>query len=101
MKYKIWDKVNNEYLDLTKYCVNGLGDVMTVNGMVLLNKDDFEIHMEIFVVVGKSGFGDERNELVTTDKSEALSKTPNDFTFCSSLMVETWKDGKKIEEISV
>lgn len=46
MKYKIWDRINEIYLDLTKYCVNGFGDIMTVKGDVLLNKDDFRIEVE-------------------------------------------------------
>lgn len=40
------DKVNKEYLDLTKYCVNGFGDVMTIKGMVLQNQGDFEVQVE-------------------------------------------------------
>lgn len=47
MKYKIFDKVNNEYLDLTKYCINGFGDVMTTTGLVIMNQNDFEIEVEI------------------------------------------------------
>lgn len=43
MKYKILDCINNEYLDLTKYCVNGFGDIMTTKGIVLQNQDDFKI----------------------------------------------------------
>ena len=42
MRYKIWDKVNKEYLDLTKYCVNGYGHVMTIGGLVLGNQEDFD-----------------------------------------------------------
>lgn len=47
MKYKIFDKANGEYLDLTKYCVNGFGDVMTVGGMVLMNQSDFKIEVDL------------------------------------------------------
>jgi hypothetical protein len=45
MKYKIWDKANQEYLDLFKYCVNGFGDVMTTSGLVLLNQTDFVVEV--------------------------------------------------------
>jgi hypothetical protein len=45
MKYKIFDKINKEYLDLTKYCVNGFGDVMTINGIVPMNQNDFKIEL--------------------------------------------------------
>lgn len=45
MKYRIFDKANKEYLDLTKYCVNGYGDVMTTNGIVLMNQSDFKIEI--------------------------------------------------------
>jgi hypothetical protein len=47
MKYKIWDKVNKEYLDLTKYCVNGFGNVITTNGLVMINQNDFEIQVDL------------------------------------------------------
>ena len=47
MKYKIWDKFSGQYLDLTKYYVNGFGKVMAVNGEVLNFQDQFEIEVEI------------------------------------------------------
>jgi hypothetical protein len=53
MKYRILDKANNEYLDLTKYCVNGFGDVMTTTGLVMMNQSDFEIEITIEEVVTK------------------------------------------------
>lgn len=46
MKYKIFDINHNEYLDLTKYCVNGYGDVMTTQGLVFFNQLDFRIETE-------------------------------------------------------
>ncbi|MDS1006426.1 hypothetical protein [Clostridium sporogenes] len=46
MRYKIWDKLNGCYLDLTKYCVNGYGDVMTIGGQVFMNQRDFEVKVE-------------------------------------------------------
>ncbi|WP_032072372.1 hypothetical protein [Clostridium botulinum] len=46
MRYKIWDKLNGSYLDLTKYCVNGYGDVMTIGGQVFMNQQDFEVKVE-------------------------------------------------------
>ena len=50
MKYKIWDKLNGEYLDLTKYCVNGFGNVMTIKGDIFINQQDFEIEVqEIYI----------------------------------------------------
>jgi hypothetical protein len=58
MKYKILDKVNNEYLDLTKYCVNGFGDVMTISGLVMMNQNDFEIQMEVQVVLEQDEYTD-------------------------------------------
>lgn len=45
MKYKIYDKINKEFLDLTKYCANGLGDVMTIKGDIIPN-NDFDIVIE-------------------------------------------------------
>lgn len=48
MKYKIFDKCNKEYLDLTKYCVNGFGDVMTTKGIVPMNQNDFSIEIESY-----------------------------------------------------
>jgi len=46
VKYKIWDKINEEYLDLTRYCVNGFGDVMTTKGSVLMDQNNFKIELE-------------------------------------------------------
>ncbi|HID0768100.1 TPA: hypothetical protein ACXDAZ_002630 [Clostridium botulinum] len=46
MRYKIWDKLNREYLDLTKYVINGFGDIMTINGVVLMNQQNFKIEIE-------------------------------------------------------
>ncbi len=43
LKYKIYDKVNKECVDLHKYCVNGFGDVMTTKGIVFMNQSDFEV----------------------------------------------------------
>lgn len=44
--YKILDKKNNCYLDLTKYCINAFGDVMTINGQVFMNQTDFEVQFK-------------------------------------------------------
>jgi hypothetical protein len=51
MKYKIFDIPNNEYLDLTKYCVNGFGDVMTTKGLVMMNQKDYRLELETYVVL--------------------------------------------------
>jgi hypothetical protein len=47
MKYKIYDKINKEYLDLRYYVVNGFGDVITIKGDVFMNQNDFEIQIEM------------------------------------------------------
>ena len=47
MKYKIFDISNGEYVDLTRYCVNGFGDIMTTKGMVFMNGSDYRIEIEL------------------------------------------------------
>jgi hypothetical protein len=70
MKYKILDKVNNEYLDLTKYCVNGFGDVMTIKGLVPMNQNDYKIEYEIKDIVVET--------LAETNESYNISGRPNE-----------------------
>lgn len=83
MKYKILDKVNKEYLDLTKYCVNGFGEVMLTNGLVLQNQSDFEIKLE-----AKDKIEDGLKRVFKENGEEFASGTyAKGFTDCAELVL--------------
>lgn len=103
MKYKIFDKVNNEYLDLTKYCVNGYGDVMTTKGLVLMNQEDFRVEIEPEIIFNNvkslteqdfENFYDENSKTFTikgNDEIEELDKKHQEWFKNDAVKIEKVK----------
>ena len=47
MRYKIYDKVNKKYLDLSKYVINGYGDILCLKtNMVSLDRAWFNVVLD-------------------------------------------------------
>lgn len=96
MKYKIWDKINEKYLDLTKYCINGFGDVMTTKGIVLQNKGDFEIQVEEDSMINADSYKELLIPFMSDLKSE-LQGFNRDFNFDFAInnLVKRFENQKK------